>query len=640
LKGGAGRHLRDWAVLALLLLLGLTAALRGAWFEPANQWLYDTAIAASGRPPASDILIVAIDEASLGRLGRWPWSRTQLAAMLDRLRNAGAGPLLLDIILSEPEQDGGSADARLAQAIAAYGRVVMPVFIPAAGGMPVLPLPMFARAARLGHAQALVDRDGVSRRYMPQEESQAGQFAHVSAVLLEVAGQASDAATPAGPRLLPFAGPAGHYPRVSAADLLAGVVATDQLRGKTILLGATATGLGDNLVTPLAGVNGAMPGVEFVANSLDALASGRQLRVVPPALQTGTALLLVLGLLLLLLLTSPRIALVTTLAFFVATLLLAGWLVARWGWWWPPAAPLAVMALAYPLWSWRRLESSLNTMTRETVRIAALTRPGAAAVLSSVGYLDPVETRIAAISGAVDRIADSMALESGTSESRQQRDDMMRHLAHDLRSPLVSLRALAAQFGSGNNAEQAAMLQRIDVCARRSLDLTEQFLLLGRAQALDAQEFGEVDLVQLLHQCADDLYEDAQRSGTRIARRCKLDIALVRGDLRLLQRALLNLGWNALRHGPPGGVVTLSLDAIADEFLLQVHDQGHGFAPEALRRLSQPHTQGAGRATGHGLGLALVQLVAKKHQARLSVLHPESGGFSIAMQLIYSSTRP
>ena len=35
------------------------------------------------------------------------------------------------------------------------------------------------------------------------------------------------------------------------------------LRGKTILLGATATGLGDTLVTPLAGINGAMPGVEF-----------------------------------------------------------------------------------------------------------------------------------------------------------------------------------------------------------------------------------------------------------------------------------------------------------------------------------------------------------------------------------------
>ena len=135
-------------------------------------------------------------------------------------------------------------------------------------------------------------------------------------------------------------------------------------------------------------------------------------------------------------------------------------------------------------------------------------------------FLDPVENRIAAITQAVDAVADALVVGGDAEQSAQCRDDMMRHLAHDLRSPLVSLRALADQLRVGSPADQAAMIARVDACARRSLDLTEQFLLIGRAQSLDSSRFAEVDLVQLLHACADDLWEDAQSQGARVQRQC------------------------------------------------------------------------------------------------------------------------
>lgn len=634
----AGRHLREWAVLLLLLCLLLTAAMHQGWTERADNWIYDSGVSWSGRAAGPDILIVAIDEPSLARLGRWPWSRHTLAAMLEQLRAAGSGAVLLDVILSEPQGDDPKADARLAAAMAAHGRVVLPVFM--SGAEAVLPLPQFARHAQLGHAQALVDRDGVTRRYMARESMAAKPYDHVAAVLLRRAGagparpldtQRSD------PVLVPFSGPAGHYPRVAAADLVAGTVPASLLRGKTVLLGATATGLGDNLVTPLAGRSGVMPGVEFVANVFDALRAGRVVSPVTPGWQLAGGVLLLLLLMAALLLSTPRIGLLLTMAAVFFTLLLGWLLLARAGSWWPPAAPAAVMALAYPLWSWRRLEASLATMTRETTRIAALVRPGGGAVLASASYMDPVQTRLAAISGAVDRIAQALTLDAGTPESRRQRDDMMRHLAHDLRSPLISLRSLADQLRGNSTQEHRAMLERMDTCARRSLDLTEQFLLLGRAQSLDPAGFAEVDLVQLLHQCADDLWEDAQRSGAQIKRQCVADIALVQGDARLLQRALLNLGWNALRHGPPGGVVTLALQVLPDACVLSVHDQGAGFAPGQLEHLSQRNTQGGQGKDGYGLGLPLVQLVARKHHGKLLADHPPGGGFRLSLHLVYTA---
>ena len=696
-------QLREWALLTLLLGALLVAAVKWDWLERADFWLFDASVTLSGRAPDPKILILAIDEESVARLGRWPWSRQVLADALERLTVAGAGPVLLDIILSEPQRDDPLADARLATAIAAHGRVVLVVFMPPPGDVAVLPLPAFAAGGHLGHAQELVDRDGVTRRYLAVETAGAASFPHVAQVLKDLADRPGPPAKPsstpssqtqaqtaptsaAPPVLIPFAGPSGHFPRRSVAALLEGRIPAQELKGRVILLGATAAGLGDNLATPLAGSSGTMPGIELVANVLDGLPAGVALQPVDGWPRLALSMALLLALMVALLVNTPHAALWITGLGCAGVALAAFGAVKLWGGWWPPAAPIAVMALAYPLWSWRRLEASLSAMTRETRRIAALTRPQAPPPtqeqaqadqpsarrvpkpLRAGHFFDPVETRIADISRAVDQIASALATDGSTAQARQHREDRMRHLAHDLRSPLVSLRSLADTLRGDtlrgdSPAEHVAMLNRIDACARRALDLSEQFLLMGRAESVDPATFGEVDLVQILHQSADDLWEDARSHGVRIERRCALDCVLVRGDARLLHRALLNLGWNAIRHGPPGGTVTLSLDATPTRCVLAVHDRGYGFEPGDLAHLSQRYTQASPQATlppatgtaqgvvrgpasaansnvggkvsgvGHGLGLALARMVAEKHQATLAAHRPPEGGFSVSLWL-------
>lgn len=646
----SGRSLlREWGLLFLFLSAFLGASQHWGWLARGDFWAYDLTVPFQARldsqhePSPDDPVIIAIDEESLAWGGRWPWSRRLLAQAVDRLSEAGSGPVLLDIILAEGEADDPGADTALADALVRHrrlaGGVVLPVFSPTSNGVQedssvaaVLPQSSFRPSVQLGHAHALMDGDGISRRLWPQESLGAYRYNHVAWELLGITPDfVSD------PVLVPFAGPPGYFRRFSLSALLQGNVPVQALKGHRILIGATATGLGDTLATPLAGQGGAMSGVEFVANMVYGLKTGSLAHPLGEGPSLLLSQVLLLALMLLLLLAPPRWSLLVT--FLAATLVLAG----AWAGlffldlWWPPASLLATVILAYPLWSWRRLEAGLSAMERETRRMADLAPSAPVAPLPTTGLLDPVENRIKAIGRAVDRIAAALIVVGDPAEERRHREEMLRHLAHDLRSPLISLRGLADELREqgrswGDPVEKPGRsnpLERIDQCARRALDLSEQFILLGRANSLDPKDHGEVDLVDLLHRSADDLWEDARRQGSPIQRDCQLVGAWVRGDARLLQRALMNLGWNALRHGPAKSTITLRLEAQDGALRLGVHDQGTGFAEEDLATLVASWRQGENSdRRGHGLGLAFVQQVMDSHGATL-LASPASDGFTL-----------
>src|SRR5512145_2416212 len=73
--------------------------------------------------PPRHVTIAAIDEASLARLGRWPWSRATLARLAERLDQAGARVIAFDVFF--PERESAAADAQFARAIGAPRKVVL-----------------------------------------------------------------------------------------------------------------------------------------------------------------------------------------------------------------------------------------------------------------------------------------------------------------------------------------------------------------------------------------------------------------------------------------------------------------------------------------------------------------------------------
>ncbi|MCC7340348.1 MAG: CHASE2 domain-containing protein, partial [Bryobacterales bacterium] len=90
------------AITLAALLLWL---IHPAWLTRLDYIAYDAQIrAATPTPLTGNVVIVEIDEASLARYGQWPWPRSVLAGIVNRIRDAGARVIVLDVVFAEPEQ--------------------------------------------------------------------------------------------------------------------------------------------------------------------------------------------------------------------------------------------------------------------------------------------------------------------------------------------------------------------------------------------------------------------------------------------------------------------------------------------------------------------------------------------------------
>lgn len=257
----------------------------------------DQLLRMESRAPHPDIVLVTIDDTSLAALGRWPWSSSRHAELITQLTASNVRVIGLDLPLAESETP--EQDAPLALAMAASGRVVLPMQVPLADGglAPLLPAPALrSPALAVGHTHLPRDNDNLVRRVFLLEGQ--GDL-HWSSLALGLyrQGRTSDVSptTPwsppddrqvwhrQNPIEIAYAGPAGHFPRLSYSDVLHGHVPTEMLRGKYVLVGISASGLKDPFVTPLSLPGAPTTSVEIHANVLDSLLSHRVLRVASPA---------------------------------------------------------------------------------------------------------------------------------------------------------------------------------------------------------------------------------------------------------------------------------------------------------------------------------------------------------------------
>lgn len=391
----------EWSLLAAALL-GLVAWLSTAdSLSRVNHLVQDAGLRLLSRPAHPDIVIVAIDDPSIAAIGRWPWRRALHAELITRVSAQQPRAIGMDVLFNEEDLDYPEDDVLLADAMRRSGRVVLPVLRrghgPAAH-MADLPWTAFADAAAgLGHVHVVPDNDGVVRSLYLQEGPAAAPWQHFSMALqcvatsapltpatlpqcnaARAAAVADGAATQppgSGPweradrTLIAYAGGPGHFPTYSYIDVLRGQVPAQAFRGKYVLVGAAASGLGDMFATPMSQQSRLMPGVEVVAQVLDGRLSGVRIQPAATALNTLFNLAPVVCALLALLLLGPFVALLTSAALGVATLLLSVVLPSWIGLQFAPAAALTGLVLAYPLWSWRRLSAAAHFLRLEMERL-------------------------------------------------------------------------------------------------------------------------------------------------------------------------------------------------------------------------------------------------------------------------------
>lgn len=778
--GSRGRLARASLAGLTLLLTGLAAGL--GWLNGlgrADRLVADTLLAWHTRPVGRDVVIVAIDDRSLAALGRWPWRREVHAALLDRLADAGPKVVGLDLILSEADDARPEDDQALAAAMRRLGTVVLPLRMTLdAAGRPQasLPAPPFARAAAaLGHIHLELDADGVARETYLREGLPGQEWPHFALSILGVARPAAVAA-PAGERrpqasqqapgdgppawrrdqrvLVPFAGPPGHFERVSYVDVLDGLVDPRTLAGRIVLVGATAAGMGDAYPTPMASRDGLMPGIEISANLVDAVAQGVALRRAQPwenAMWCAWPLLLaclaLAGL-------RPRDSLLALLGLAAATLAGTWAMLHGAGVQLAPAGALATLAAAYPLWSWRRLEAAMSFLAEEFERTrhegAVLPPPQAHPAGGWRG--DLLDRRMQALADAaeglrelqwfvhdsLDRLPDPAlvtdasgrvrlanaaararlrdapdgllltdALQrlglplaelpltadaapacawdaevsdgAGTAwwvkavprtatgvagraagwivalvditplrQAERQRDEALRFMSHDLRSPLASILTLIelerhASPPPSRNAE--AVYHRIEAHARRSLALADDFMQMARAESSDYR-LETTDLNDVVIDAADQHWETSRARGIEVSCELPQEPCLVLCDRALLTRAVANLVGNALKYSPQGTPqaprpITCRVDRDGAAWTVQVSDHGIGIAPEALATVFDRFARGGGSGPlvdgrpvdGIGLGLAFVRTVARRHGGAVSAVSTPGHGSTFTLSL-------
>jgi CHASE2 domain-containing sensor protein len=230
---------------------------------------------------------------------------------------------------------------------------------------------------------------------------------------------------------------------------------------------------------------------------------------------------------------------------------------------------------------------------------------------------------------------------AGIKESVTHDKKALRHIAHDLRSPLSTILQLIEERAESDPREfprDHAFLDDLRRQADYSLRVAKDFLQLSRAEQIRSDTFAPATLLDIATEAVDQLWPRAEGKFIElIGPECDFENTLIIGNADMLIRAVVNVIDNALKYSPSHTAITVSIvDEGANGMALHVMDQGIGIAAEHLPHLFGPFFQADGKGDadrGVGLGLPFVKAVIERHGGRIQVLSKPGKGTDFSLVL-------
>jgi signal transduction histidine kinase len=214
--------------------------------------------------------------------------------------------------------------------------------------------------------------------------------------------------------------------------------------------------------------------------------------------------------------------------------------------------------------------------------------------------------------------------------------------SHDLRTPLASLRAMVEALEDGL-ASASEYLPAIREQLETLSVLVEDLFELARIDAgVLTLEFRDQPLGELISSCLRALDAEAKARNVQLEARVPADPA-VRIAPEKVERVLLNLLTNAVRHTPGDGAVSVVVQPNSDHVVVAVEDTGAGLTAGAAQRMFErfwrdDESRGSSSG-GAGLGLAIAQGLVHAHGGRIWAENRSTGGARVAFTLPLSTAR-
>jgi signal transduction histidine kinase len=223
----------------------------------------------------------------------------------------------------------------------------------------------------------------------------------------------------------------------------------------------------------------------------------------------------------------------------------------------------------------------------------------------------------------------------------EMKTNFVSSVSHELRAPIASVRLMAEELEQGEAPDAGKLRQYhhfiAQECRRLSAVIENVLDFARREQGRERFEFEPTDLEALLRETAALMRPYASEQGVSIEE-VYLGTALeVEADGHALQRALVNLIDNAIKHSPQGSVVTLGLEFGNRCVFLYVEDRGSGIAREERERIFERFyrigSELRRETQGIGLGLSIVKHIAEVHGGRVLLRSEDGAGSRFTIEL-------
>jgi signal transduction histidine kinase len=207
-------------------------------------------------------------------------------------------------------------------------------------------------------------------------------------------------------------------------------------------------------------------------------------------------------------------------------------------------------------------------------------------------------------------------------EIEEARRRLVAAASHDLRTPLASLRLLVESIDDGvaTGETRERYLKEIRIHVAALSGLIDDLFELSRIEAGDISwTMQQVELRELIDEAVAAMRAPAAARGVQVAVDLPAEALVARVNAEKVQRVLLNLIQNAIRHTPADGSVTVRARPLGGSVEIEVDDEGEGIPSEAGDRVFEPFYRGDSARTeeGAGLGLAISKAIVEAHGGRI-----------------------